>query len=384
MVQAWDSGPLNPSSQHAAGRHAQHLLDQSLAKVAQLLGTDIVRTGYSQLLLTSGGTEANHWAFHGLVPPECPRWISQIEHPSLLEPARHHASLGFPLQWIPVDAHGQVSLASLTDQLQKSLGSPLDPHQLDLNHRRASPRGFLSVMAANNETGVLQPLAELAQLCNDWGLLFHTDATQWVGKMPLHFDQLGVHALTFTPHKFHGPVGVGGLLLATGHNRLRVKIEPLWLGGQQQLALRPGTEPVALAVGMARALELAIESLPWASSHCLELRNHFEQTLCAAFPDCQIHGAAVERLPGTTSISFPGIDRQTLLMRLDMVGVACSTGSACTSGSSEPSHVLAAMGLSEDHLDSSVRFGLSRLSTREEIGEALDRILNSINKLRTG
>ncbi len=379
MVQAWDSGPLNPSSQHASGRRAQHLLDQSLAKVAQLLGTDIVRTGGSQLLLTSGGTEANHWAFHGLVPPECPRWISQIEHPSLLEPARLHATLNFPLEWIPVDSNGQVSVPELSERLQRSLGSPLDT-----NARRVSPRGFLSVMAANNETGVLQPLGELAQLCHQWGLLFHTDATQWVGKMPLHFDLLGLHALTFTPHKFHGPVGVGGLLLATGNDRLRVKIEPLWRGGQQQLALRPGTEPVALAVGMARALELATDSLSWAQSHCLELRNHFEQTLRAAVPNCVIHGAAVDRLPSTTSVSFPGIDRQTLLMRLDMVGVACSTGSACTSGSSEPSHVLAAMGLSEDHLDSAVRFGMSRLSTSEEICLALDRILNSINKLRTG
>jgi cysteine desulfurase len=170
---------------------------------------------------------------------------------------------------------------------------------------------------------------------------------------------------------------VGGLLLAPA-----VKLDPLWQGGQQQLGLRPGTEPVALAVGMATALRIATKLLPQMSTQVGSLRNHFEELLQNNIPSCLIHSKEADRIPTTTSVSFPGVDRQALLLRLDIDGIACSTGSACTSGSSEPSHVLAAMGVPATLIESAVRFGLSKLSTLSDIEQSVDRISIAINKLR--
>lgn len=361
MVEVFRLGPCNPSSQHRWGRESRRVLDQALCEVATLLGSDISRTGSSQLVLTSGGTEANHLALHGLAPLETPRWISAIEHPSLLAPALALQKQGYPVRLLPVDSQGRVLLDQLAEQLKS----------------KALPGGLVSVMAANNETGVIQPLADIAAICHEFGALFHTDATQWIGKLPIDFQRLKIDALTFTPHKFHGPVGVGGLLLAP-----TVKLQPLWHGGQQQLGLRPGTEPVALAVGMATALRIATQTLPQMTAQVGSLRNRFEELLQNNVPSCVIHSQEADRIPTTTSVSFPGIDRQALLLRLDIDGIACSTGSACTSGSSEPSHVLAAMGVPAPLIDSAVRFGLSKLSTLSDVELATQRISLAINKLR--
>ena len=402
MARCWAEGPLNASSQHRAGRRARTLLDDACVKVATLLGADIARTGGEQLLITSGGTEANVWAFQGLLPVNLPRWVSAIEHPSILVAAQQQASkyqlqasstvsdalgpdsLG-PVHFIPVDSSGRVTI----EALEKSLRNGLP----DLPTTIHGPRGLVSIMAANNETGILQDLEAIAAVCQGHRLLFHTDATQWIGKLPFHFQSLakqGLSAVTFTPHKFHGPIGVGGLLLASG-----IKIDPWLPGGQQQLGLRAGTEAIPLVVGMATALEIAVAGLDSNSSHIKTLRNQFEDALTDSLTgglsgrrDCVIHGKITPardsdpRLPGTTSVSFPGIDRQTLLMTLDRVGICCSTGSACTSGSRERRHVLAAMGVPQDEIDSALRFGFSKLSTMSDAQQAAERIIRSVNKLR--
>lgn len=391
MNECWAIGPLNPSSQHAAGRVARRLLDDACVEIARLLGANIQQTGGDQLLITSGGTESNLWALQSLVDTLLPRWISTIEHPSMLMPAQmmaddRHASAndplnkigplrksGPPMHFLNVDRDGRILPETLAASLEQLL-PPLDdqpPGSI------GTERGLVSIMAANNETGVLQDLPALAKVCRQFGVIFHSDATQWVGKLPLNFRESGLDALTFTPHKFHGPIGVGGLLLRSG-----VKIDPMLIGGQQQLGMRAGTEPVALVVGMATALRLATDRIEQTAAAVTELRLSFEAALLEQLPDSAIHGISVNRLPGTTCVSFPGIDRQTLMLLLDRQNIACSTGSACTSGSSEPSHVLRAMGLPADRIESSLRFGLSKFSTSNEVDQAIERIVYCVNKLR--
>ena len=231
-------------------------------------------------------------------------------------------------------------------------------------------------MLANHETGVLQPVEEMAAACREKAVLFHTDAVQAVGKIPLDFRRLDVDMLSFSAHKFHGPVGVGGLLLRHG-----LLPEPILHGGFQQRGIRPGTEPVALILGMRRALELWHRSASECARRLQRQRNRFEALLLQGLPGMAINGGEAARVPHTTNISFAGADRQALLMALDLAGIACSTGSACASGSSEPSPVLRAMGFSDDRIGSSLRFSFSRLNDDAEVSLAAERIVNTVRDL---
>jgi cysteine desulfurase len=237
----------------------------------------------------------------------------------------------------------------------------------------------VSVMLANNETGVLQPVAEIAQAAAAHGIPVHTDAIQAVAKIPVNFRELGVAAMSVAPHKFHGPLGIGGLLLKHGAG-----LRPLFHGGFQQAGLRPGTESVALAVGFFTALVMADRELAERQKRVRGLREKLESLLLAGIPSAVIIGAASARLPTTTCVAFPGINRQALVMALDMAGVACSTGSACASGSSEPSATLVAMGLPPEQIESAIRLSLSALTTAEETAEAAKRILKCVKHLRRG
>jgi len=310
------------------------------------------------LILTSGGTEANNLALRGLGDRRAPLIVSQIEHASVREVALAAAAAGRPVHALPVDAKGVVSLEALETRLA---GSP--------------PPTLVSLMAANNETGVLQPIAEAASLCHAADVPLHVDATQWIGKLPFAFDETAIDAITFAPHKFHGPTGIGGLLLAP-----RVPFQPAWQGGGQQLGDRPGTEAVALAVGAAAALRLADPTA--AAPPVARLRDRFETTLQQALPEVVIHGQAAPRLPGTSCLGFPGTNRQSMLMTLDFAGIACSSGSACASGSSQPSYVLQAMGVPDPLVEASLRFGLSRFSTETEIDQATAVIVKAYKDLR--
>ncbi|MBA4107523.1 MAG: cysteine desulfurase [Pirellula sp.] len=375
----------NPASQHDAGRQARRALEQARVRIAEILGARTAGMDADQLIFTSGGTESNNLAIHGLLgltagtlraggmnPPAhgatSPRLvISTIEHPSI---ARTAESLALPiptrvggfippvLQTLGVNAAGVIRL----DQLE-SLLTPTTQ--------------LASIMLASNETGVLQPVAEAAAICRRHGVLLHTDATQVVGKLPVNFTALGVDALTATAHKFHGPLGVGVLLLRHG-----VQLTPALHGGFQQAALRPGTESVSLAIGMQTALELWQREANARRERMTMLRDHFEQTIRAGWPAAVVIGAQSPRLPHTSNIALIGLDRQALVMALDLAGVACSSGSACASGSSEPSPTLLAMGLPEEQISASVRFSLGATTTPAEIDEAARRILNVCNNLR--
>jgi len=238
---------------------------------------------------------------------------------------------------------------------------------------------LVSLMLANNETGVLQPVERAARICAERGVLLHTDAVQAVGRVAVDFSRLGVAAMTFSGHKFHGPPGIGALVV-----RHDVAIAPHSHGGFQQAGLRPGTEPVALAAGMRAALDHWHHDRAAICARMVALRNEFEVLLSAGGRDLVINGGQAERLPQTSNVSFSGLDRQALMMALDLAGVACSTGSACASGSSEPSSTLVAMRCVPEILDSSLRFSFGQQTRREEVVEATNRILNICNELRAG
>jgi len=359
----------NPASQHSLGRKARRKLEECREGILSLLGAKTTGMTADTLVFTSGGTEANNLALLGIQsewqkqhPSKSPEHrtrlvVSQIEHPSILQLAQQIDSE--EVCYLPALQSGQVDLAPLSAWLE--------------------PRTRLvSVMLANSETGVIQPLKEISQKCAAAGVLFHTDAVQAIGKIPVHFGQLGPCALTLTPHKFHGPLGIGGLVLKHG-----ITLLPRQIGGFQQAGLRPGTESVPLAVGFFTALTHYLQHAETLRQQILTLRDDLQNRLLAGEPTAIINGQDAPRLPTTLNIAFPGIDRQKLMLALDMAGVACSTGTACASGSSEPSPVLLAMGLASELVESSLRFSLSALTTPSEIAESAAKILRCVHEIRS-
>jgi cysteine desulfurase len=383
MAAALRAGYGNPASQHATGRRARRVVENAREEIAEMLGA----APQDRLIFTSGGTEANNLALRGIAAssrlsshrPFAPASVSRtqplatepappisrgkivvsaIEHASVHDCCRAMAEAGWEVIVLPVNVHGQVTIDALRQRLADDLR-------------------LICVMLGNNETGILQPVAQLAALAAEHQIPLHTDAVQAVGKIPVDFRKLNVTSLSFCAHKFHGPRGIGGLLV-----RDRVAVEPLMQGGFQQGGLRPGTEPVELIVGMAAALRLWKQEAESRQARLMALRDRFEQTLCEAAPELVIHGRQVARLPHTSNISFPGVNRQALVMALDLAGIACSTGSACASGSSEPSPVLLAMGLAEAWVESALRFSWGVLNTTSEVDLAADCILRLYRDLR--
>jgi cysteine desulfurase len=365
MAECYAAGYVNPASQHALGRQARQRLEAAREAVARHMGAATSGMAADRVIFTSGGTEANNLAVLGLAAaaerrtsPPHEAILSAIEHPSVARCGELLAQRGWRIRLAPVDRHGQV-LVDVFAQL-------LSPQTR-----------FASVMLANNETGVAQPVAELASLCAANGMPLHTDAVQAVGKIPVDFTQLGVSALTLAAHKVHGPVGVGALVLRHG-----VVVEPLMVGGFQQEGLRPGTEAVALAVGLQAALELAARDQPSRGETMQALRDRLQAALLEQLPDVSINGLSALRVPGTLNVAFEGLDRQAVVMALDVAGIACSTGSACASGSAEPSGVLRAMSIADAAVAGSVRFSLGATTTRDEIDRAIEVVVATINRMR--
>lgn len=353
------AGCANPASQHHPGRRARRVLETAREGIARLVGARYQSVDVDRVIFTSGGTEANNLAIFGLAGTEPGHAIvSAIEHPSVLGPVEVLQQRGWRIDRLGVDGNGLV-----------------DPDELACLLRPETR--FVSVMMGNNETGVIEPVAQLAALCREAGVPMHTDAVQVAGKMPIEFRALDVATLSLAAHKFHGPRGIGVLIV-----RSDVRLEPHMVGGVQQFGLRPGTEPVALAAGMYTALQLACEELGDRSKRMGTLRDRLTRLLVEGWPDLVVNGEGAPRLPHTVNVSFRGLDRQALVMALDVSGVACSTGSACTSGSSEPSHVLLAMGAEDDVLDGSIRLSLGAFTTAADVTEAARRILLVANDLK--
>lgn len=362
----------NPSSQHAFGRRARQALEDAREGIARLVGADLDHTPPDQIIFTSGGTEANNLVMFGLtgggLGNTSGKWldgepghllISPIEHPSITASAERLAERGWQVERLPLLPSGIVDVEPLADML------------------RPETR-LVSVMLANNETGALQPVEEIARICQQSGVLVHTDAVQVPGKLPVDFRRLGVGAMTIAAHKFHGPIGIGALVLRAG-----LRPEPQLCGGHQQEGLRPGTEPVVLAVGLHAALTAWQREQDARRKRLETLRDQLEQTLLSACPDLKVNGAAAPRLPHTSNISFPGVDGQALLMALDLAGVACSTGSACASGASEGSPTLLAMGVEKSLARGALRFSLGATSTAAEVSDAARRIVATYEGLRS-
>ncbi len=361
MDRCHEAGHANPASQHRPGQNARKVLEDAREEVAEHLGAKLSHPNPDRLVFTSGGTESNNLAVLGLCrtgggePGQLV--ISAMEHPSVIEPAEHLLECGWRLDTMSIDPNGVIRAEQLAGLL------------------RPQTR-LVSVMLANHETGVLQPVERLAAECHAAGVPMHTDAVQVAGKLPIDFRALRVGALSVAAHKFRGPLGIGALLL-----RHDVKPAPLAFGGHQQEGLRPGTEPVALAVGMATALRLWHREQEAHRRHLTELRDRLEAGLRRGRPDVVVHGQAAQRMPQTSNVAFPGLDGQMLLMALDMAGVACSVGSACSSGSTELSPTLQAMGLSNHLVRSSLRFSVGVTNTIEQMNEAVSRILHVCQEL---
>ncbi len=362
IAQCYAAGYANPASQHQPGQQARRLLEDARGRIAAILGGSLSGPQPDRLLFTSSGTEANNLAILGIALARGASGgqivISAIEHASVIGPAEHLLERGFRLDTLGVSGDGVVCV----ERLRPLLGPQTR---------------LVSVILGNHETGVLQPVAELAALCNQAGVPLHSDAVAVAGKLPLDFRRLGLAAMSVAAHKFQGPLGIAALLVR--HN---VALQPILFGGHQQQGLRPGTEPVALAVGMATALELWQQEQDAEVRRLTALRNRLEAGLKAGYPEAIVHGQAVGRLPQTTNIAFPGLDGQVLLVALDMAGVACSAGSACASGSSELSPTLRAMQLSNDLVGSSLRLSLGATTTEAEIDEAVRRIVHVCRELR--
>ena len=340
----------NPGSPHRAGRKARQVLEESREEIAGRLQADP-----KELIFTSGGTEANNLAIRGLTHGLSGTIaISPGEHPSCLEVCTAPAMRAWNLHKFPVDSRGLLA----------SVEMPTDTR-------------LVAVILAHNETGVVQDVKPLVDACHARGVPLHLDGVQAVGKIEVHFHDLGATTLSFGAHKFHGPRGIGGLLVRDG-----TRLMPLLRGGHQEFERRPGTEPVALVAGMAKALELWHASREERTRTVSALRDRLQATLVERCAPTVVNGEAAPRLPNTLNISFPGVDGEAILVALDLEGICCSLGSTCASGSAEPAPILLAMGLTPDLYRSAVRFSLSVLNTLAEIDAATQRIASVVARLR--
>jgi cysteine desulfurase len=345
----------NPASAHRLGARARRALEEARETVGQLLGAES-----REVIFTSGATESNNLAIFGLVPDTGGHvLVSPIEHPSVLEPIRRIEDR-LEIGYLKVDADGVIEAELAASQLRDDTA-------------------LAAAMLVNHETGAVQPIAALVDMM-DGRVPLHCDAAQGVGKIPVHFHELGVGTLSLSAHKFHGPPGIGALLVRQG-----VNLRPLFHGGHQQQGRRPGTEPVALAVGLACALELAYREMAERNERVSRLRALLASSWREHGMDFVMNGpdeSSGAGVPHVLNVSFPGCNADALLMRLDLAGVACSTGSACSSGSLLPSPVLEAMGVPEERLQSAMRFSFSHLLEPEEALEAGRRIADVVQSLR--
>ncbi|MEJ2186266.1 MAG: cysteine desulfurase family protein [Gemmatimonadota bacterium] len=343
----------NPSSTHRWGREARAALEESRERVADALGA-----ARSEILFTSGGTEADNLALLG-------RWrvagggvaCSAIEHSAVLDAARMAARAGARVQILGVDARGVVDLAALDEALHEQ-------------------PAVVSVMWGNNEVGTLQPVEAIADRCRAAGVVFHSDAVQAFGRVPVRVDETPVDMVSVSSHKIGGPKGVGALFVRSG-----VQLEPLLWGGGQERDLRPGTQNVAGAVALATAAELATQEREAESARQAALRDRLEAGLASQVPGLSVNAGGAPRVPHVLNVAIPSVDQDMLLAALDLEGVAVSGGSACHSGAAEPSHVLVAMGRAADGA-ASIRFSLGRTTTDGEIERALDLVPRVVARLR--
>ena len=355
MLPMYEEWYGNPSSVHRFGQRARQAIDETRAQLSQLVGC-----ASSELSFTGGGTEAVNTAIRGILAARSPRKrivVSAVEHSATRELCQQLASEGAEIITLDVDRNGQLDLEKLSPAL-------------------SDETALVSLMWANNETGVLFPVREIAAICRSKQIPFHCDGTQAAGKIPVNVMELGVDAMSFAAHKFHGPKGVGALFARRG-----LRVRPLIIGGPQEQGRRGGTENVPGIVGMGKAAELAKAALP-EINRVARLRDRLEQSILQNIPDAHVNGSVDRRLPNTTNIGFSRLEAEAILLLLSEQGICASAGAACSSGSLEPSHVLKAMKIDLNVAHGAIRFSLSRYSTDAEIDRTLDILPKVINRLR--
>ena len=355
-ISDWNSRVFgNPSSQHSFGRTAKAGIEETRDRLAAIL-----RCRPKEIAFTGGGTESNNWALIGAARALKNKGnhivVSAIEHPSVLKTAEYLTGEGYDVCYAKPNRDGVVNADEVARLLKKNTV-------------------LVSVMHVNNETGVLNPVKEIARLCDENDVCFHCDAVQSFGKLDFTVADLGARLLTLSAHKIYGPKGCGALVI-----RDNTPLEPLLHGGGQELDRRPGTENLNGIIGLNAALSILNPQKDYKSAKTL--RDYFETQICETFPFCNINGGSAPRSPFISNISFSGVDNESLLINLDLAGIAASVGSACGSGSIRPSHVLQAMGLADELVNSAIRFSFGRETNRDDIDFTLSCLKEAVPRLR--
>jgi len=346
----------NPSSIHRYGRLANKAIEKARKQIALLINADP-----SEILFTSGGTESNNTALCGIAwkKPRCQIITSSIEHDAILEPCKKLSKDGFHVDYLPVNNIGVVDITALKKTLSNNTC-------------------LVSIMFANNEIGTIEPIPEIVQLCNEKNILFHTDAVQAVGKIPIDVKKLGIDLLSISSHKINGPKGIGALYIRKG-----VDIDPIILGGGQEHGLRSGTENVANIVGFGKACELARLDLSRNILHMKNLRDNLVTKILREIPYVTFNGDVENRLPNNAHFTFLGVAGEDLIIKLDEYGIAASTGSACSVHTQKASHVLQALGFSYEQITGSLRLTVGLFNHRQEIDETVDVLKKVVAELRS-
>ena len=347
----------NASSLHGFGREAAKAVDKARGQVAAALGCKP-----SEVYFTSGGTESDNWALKGIMHAHTDKGrhliTSKIEHHAVLHACEQLEKEGFEVTYVDVDETGKIRI----DQLEAAIR----PDTV-----------LVSVMAANNEVGTVQPIGEIAKLCKAKGALFHTDAVQAVGSLPLNVSEQGIDLLSLSAHKFYGPKGVGALIVRNG-----VRLDKLIIGGAQERSMRGGTTNTPGIVGLGEAIARAVGGMEENNAHVRALRDHFIDRVQKEIPDLRLNGHPTDRLPNNVNFSFEYVEGESILMTLDLKGIAVYSGSACTSGSLDPSHVLLAMGVPVELAHGSIRFTFGRRNTLEETDYTVEVLKETLQNLR--
>ena len=345
----------NASSIHSFGRDARRALENARRQVASALNCEP-----REIYFTAGGSESDNWAIRCALQSRPGKHIitSAIEHHAVLHTCEYMEKQGYEVTYLPVDEYGIVSV----EEVQKAIR----PDTV-----------LITIMAANNEIGTLQPIAEIGRIAREAGILFHTDAVQAVGAIPVDVKAWNVDMLSLSGHKFHAPKGIGALYIRKG-----VRISNLIFGGAQERGLRAGTENLPGIVGLGKAIELAVAELPEYSERLTRLRDKLIDGILTAIPDVQLNGHRTQRLPGNVNVSVRYVEGEALLMRLDLAGIAASSGSACTSGSLDPSHVLLAIGLPHEVAHGSLRLSLGSDTTEEDVDYVIATLPDIVSTLR--
>lgn len=348
----------NPSSIYTLGSKSKNAISISREKVAKAINADP-----REIFFTAGGSEADNWAIKGVAYANKDKGnhiiTSKIEHHAVLHTCEYLEKEGFRVTYLDVDQYGIVDL----EQLKESI---------------TDDTILISIMFANNEIGTIQPIKEIGKIAKEKGIYFHTDAVQAIGHIKIDVNELNIDLLSMSAHKFYGPKGIGALYVRKG-----VKIDPLITGGGQERNRRAGTENVPGIVGMGKAIELAYENLEGKNAKLIKLRDRMINKILEKIDYVRLNGHPTNRLPGNVNVCFEFIEGESILLSLDMEGIAASSGSACTSGSLEPSHVLLAIGLSHEIAHGSVRLTLGDFNTEEEVDYVVEKLAEIVSRLRS-